>query len=150
MLKNFAFQTAKRELEGYKSNLELGNIEDNGKILAYHCLIISLFIKKKPILKQVYNEERDIYNKEISILVLDTNNLSNEFRQLIHNNAHANQSDICYSAGLMLLNQTLRCLRHIELTNLGKEIWSHFIKVSSSIFTSLGVNSKISFLKDFL
>ena len=88
MLKNFAFQTAKRELEGYKSNLELGNIEDNGKILAYHCLIISLFIKKKPILKQVYNEERDIYNKEISILVLDTNKLSNEFRRLIHNNVH--------------------------------------------------------------
>jgi len=39
---------------------------------------------------------------------------------------------------------------HLTFISIIPFIWSHFIKVSSSIFTSLGAYSKTSFLKDFL
>ena len=39
---------------------------------------------------------------------------------------------------------------HLIFISMIPFIWSHFIRVSSSIFTSLGANSKDSFLKDFL
>ncbi len=116
-LKKFSLNTAEKELEDYLVKVSIGNSEQHGMILARACLIYAQLVKKLPILKDIMETKEDVYGGEVADLILETNSILKEYN---------NSGEAYNAAGLKLLNETLRCLAHPELTHLGKEIWSYF------------------------
>lgn len=119
ILKKFSIKTAERELQDYTRKVSMGDSEQHGIILGHAYLIFAQLVKKLPMAIKVIETKEDIYGKELADLILQTNSLFKEY---------ANDRDIQNAAGVKLWNETFRCLAHPELSNHGKEIWSHFAK----------------------
>lgn len=118
-LKKFNIKTAERELEDYRQKVSLGSKEQHAIILAHAYLILAQLVKKLPIVKMVITSQNDIYGKELTGLILQTNELLKEY---------ANDKDMQNAAGVKLWNETFRCLAHPELTHYGTKIWGYFSK----------------------
>tara|TARA_Y100000310_G_C20521370_1_gene733838 strand:- start:222 stop:752 length:531 start_codon:yes stop_codon:yes gene_type:complete len=122
MIRNFfkksSLRIAERELEAYVKKVAIGDIEMRGMILGHACLILSQLIKKVPVLEKIIGTEGGVFEKELSYLVLQTNDLLKEY---------CRSEDMRNASGVKLWNETFRCLSHPELTSLGKEMWSYFV-----------------------
>jgi len=122
IINKFLLKAAEREIKDYTQKVSMGNRDQHGVILGHACLIFAQLAKKLPITQIVVDTDDDIYGKELSVLVLQTNNLMKEYIK---------DKDMLNSAGIKLWNETFRCLTHPELTNYGKEIWLYFSKASN-------------------
>jgi hypothetical protein len=118
-LKSFSIKKAEQELEGYTQKLSMESEEQHGIILAHAYLILAQLVKMLPMAKMVISSQDGIYGKELTSLIVQTNNLLKQYTK---------GKDIGNAAGVLLWYQTFRCLSHPELSHYGTKIWDYFSK----------------------
>lgn len=122
VLRRFAKATAGRELKAYLEKVDFGGDDQLARILGHAALVYADLVRRHPVVDGIIRSPSPVQEGRLGELVLMTTGMVKAYQRT---------GQRLNAAGMMLWNQSLRCLCHPELSDYGALIWSRFMQVSA-------------------